>query len=157
MKQERFPNEKEHIYFYLKDDEYGFLSNFYPSVILVNGVSYPTVEHLYQSMKTRDGAIRVWISNAPKPYFAMSMGRQLRPKDGFDRERWEREKNDVMYAGLLAKFKQHQDLRTKLLNTGNAILHENSPTDKYWGAKGKDMLGKLLMRVRDVMSAYDVR
>ena len=51
-----------------------------------------------------------------------------------------------------AKFIQHPDLREKLLSTGDAILHEDSPWDKYWGyAKGGglDRLGKLLMQVRE--------
>lgn len=31
-----------------------FLSNFYPSPIIYDGVAYPTVEHAYQAQKTLD-------------------------------------------------------------------------------------------------------
>lgn len=37
--------------FYDADGPYGFLSNFYKSNILVDGINYPTSEHLYQSLK----------------------------------------------------------------------------------------------------------
>jgi ribA/ribD-fused uncharacterized protein len=145
-------NEKEHIFFYLKDNEYGWLSNFYPSPIRIRDKYYPTVEHFYQAMKTEDSAISDWIASAPKPYLALRAGQNLRDKDGFNRLEWEKDKKTIMYVGLICKFEQHPDLRTKLLNTGDAILHEDSPTDRYWGVKGQDMLGKILMEIRKVMS-----
>jgi ribA/ribD-fused uncharacterized protein len=145
----------EHIYFYLKDDEHGWLSNFYPSPIKTNMRTYPTVEHLYQSAKTYDEEIADWIAKAPKPYLAMRVGRCLRDKDGFEKESWENVKNGMMYSALILKFKQNIELRVKLMETGRAILHEDSPTDKYWGRKGKDMLGKILMEVRQIVWMWD--
>jgi len=53
-----------------------------------------------------------------------------------------------MHFGLVAKFEQNEDLKRKLLGTKDAMLYENSPTDMFWGKKGKNMLGHLLMRVR---------
>ena len=147
MKQERIEDGKKHIYFYLKDDEYGWMSNFYPSVLIIDGMTYPTVEHFYQSMKTLDGAIRVWIANAPKPFLAMTIGRKLRDKDGFDQKYWETIKVNVMLIGLRHKFRDPW-LRRKLLDTEDAVLHEDSPSEKFWGVKGKDQLGKCLMEVR---------
>lgn len=142
----------EDIYFYLKDDEYGWMSNFYPSPICDdNEVFYPTVEHFYQAYKTGDPAVATWIASAPKPYLAMKAGRNLREKDGFYPQ-WEDIKRTVMVNGLRLKF-QIPELREKLLATGNARLHESSPTDKYWGVKGEDQLGKCLMQVRDEIRA----
>ncbi len=47
----------------------------------------------------------------------------------------------------MAKFKQHSDLREKLLQTGEAILVEQSPTDSFWGCgadgKGLNLLGQM--------------
>ena len=54
-----------------------------------------------------------------------------------------------MLTALRAKFKQNLKLKLKLLETGNAKLHEDSPSDMYWGVKGKDKLGKILMIVRE--------
>ena len=76
----------------------------------------------------------------------MKAGRSLRKKEMV--ENWDEIKADIMLKGLRAKFK-NPELRKKLLATGNLPLHENSPTDMYWGIKGKDMLGKLIMKVRE--------
>ncbi len=53
-----------------------------------------------------------------------------------------------MRKALYAKFIQNLDLREMLLATGDAELHEDSPTDMVWGRRGQDLLGKLLMELR---------
>ncbi len=60
-----------------------------------------------------------------------------------------------MLKALRVKFDQHQDLKQKLLSTGDAKLVEASPYDSYWGnatrkdgSKGLNKLGILLMKVR---------
>ena len=61
-----------------------------------------------------------------------------------------------MYKALIAKFTQHEDLKEQLIATGNSFLVEHTKRDKYWGdggdggndTKGRNMLGKLLVRVR---------
>ncbi len=56
---------------------------------------------------------------------------------------------------MLCKFQTHRDIRDILLSTGNAEIVENSPIDFYWGCgadgSGKNMLGKILMEVRDIL------
>lgn len=57
-----------------------------------------------------------------------------------------------MKTGLIAKFSQHEELRIKLINTGDYDLIEHWE-DKYWSdgggpGKGKNTLGKLLKEVR---------
>lgn len=62
-----------------------------------------------------------------------------------------------MHKALLAKFTQHEDLKEKLLDTGDCLLVEHTKNDAYWGdggdggndTLGKNMLGKLLARVRN--------
>lgn len=58
-----------------------------------------------------------------------------------------------MYDALRYKFTLHKDLCEKLLETGDAILIEHTVKDRYWAdggdGKGKNMLGKLLMKVRE--------
>lgn len=39
-------------------NEYRFLSNFWPAVVELDGIRYPTVEHAYQAAKTLDRAAR---------------------------------------------------------------------------------------------------
>jgi ribA/ribD-fused uncharacterized protein len=54
-----------------------------------------------------------------------------------------------------AKHDQHEYIQRKLLETGNAELIENSPTDSFWGRgpdwKGRNELGKIWMRLRQEM------
>ena len=62
-----------------------------------------------------------------------------------------------MHKALVAKFTQHEDLKEQLLATGNSFLVEHTKRDKYWGdggdggndTIGRNMLGKLLVRVRN--------
>lgn len=138
---------RNEINFYRSKNEYGWLSNFWRCTQNVDDILSPTNEHYYQSQKTKNPIITAWINFAINPYLAMCAGRSLREgKELIDN--WEEERVYVMLKGLRAKFKD-TELKEKLLATENAILHEDSPTDLFWGVKGKDMLGKLLMQVRD--------
>jgi ribA/ribD-fused uncharacterized protein len=138
---------KKIILFYSRDDEYGWMSNFERASQIVDGVMYTTNEHYYQAQKSPLIEFHEWIANAPNPYAAMKAGRALRPHEVV--VDWDRKKFDVMLKGLRAKFEQNPKLRQKLLDTGDMTIHENSPTDMIWGVKGKDILGKLLMQVRE--------
>ena len=81
------------------DGDYAFLSNFYPSTIYHEGITYPTNEHFFQAMKTLDIDERKAIAAAETPGLAKRMGRnvKLRPD-------WEAVKVDVMRLGLILKF-----------------------------------------------------
>lgn len=135
------------INFYSRKEEYGWMSNFWRQSMVIDGVIYPTNEHYYQSQKAKDEHISEYVRTAPTPYLAMVLGRALRPHEMVDN--WKDKRVEVMLKGLRAKFKQDRELKQKLLDTGNAVLHEDSPIDIFWGKKGKDMLGKLLMQVRE--------
>jgi N-glycosidase YbiA len=139
---------KKIILFYGRDEEYGWLSNFERSIQVVDGNEYPTNEHYYQAMKANSEEFRKWIADAPNPFAAMKAGRSLREGKEL-RSDWDTFKFDYMYKGLIAKFSQNPELKRKLLDTGDIEIHENSPTDMIWGIKGQDMLGKLLMKVRN--------
>ena len=142
--------ELKEINFYIREDEYGWLSNFWREEQIVDGLHYPTNEHYYQSQKanySHNLQIHNWIKTAPNAYLAMCAGRSLR--DGKEkREDWNVWRVNFMLKGLRAKFK-NPELRQKLLDTENAVLHEDSATDMFWGKLGQDMLGKLLMQVRE--------
>lgn len=66
---------------------------------------------------------------------------------------WEKVKDDVMRNVVRIKFKQNPELAQKLLATGSSVLVEHTKNDKYWGdggdGTGKNMLGKILMEIRD--------
>jgi len=136
------------INFYSRKPLYGFLSNFHRCPQIVDGVEYPTNEHYYQSMKAKDLRVAKWIASAPSPFLAMRAGRMLRRGKEF-RDVWtDSMRLAIMLKGLRAKFSD-EHLKSRLLATGDATLHEDSPTDMFWGKKGRDCLGRLLMTVRD--------
>ena len=140
----------EEINFYSNKKDYGWMSNFYRATIIIDGEEYPTTEHYYQSQKAETEELRRWIASAPTPYLAAMAGRALRAFKGeISPSLWDRRKDTVMMTALRCKFNQNDDLRAKLLATGDAVLHEDSPNDMYWGKKGQDKLGKFLMQLRD--------
>jgi len=127
--------------------EHAFLSNFHPSPLDYEGLTYPTVEHAFQAAKSTDAADRLRISLTAKPGQAKRLGRRvaLRPD-------WERVKLGVMLGLLRLKF-ERPELRQMLRETGSAELIEvNGWGDRYWGqdrqGNGQNHLGELLVQVR---------
>ena len=110
-------------------------------------MTYPSVEHAYQSAKTLDKSERKRIAALPTPADAKRAGRALKLRDD-----WEQVKFDVMETCVRSKFTTHGDLRAKLLATGDAELIEgNDWGDTIWGqvnGVGENRLGKILMKVR---------
>ena len=128
--------------------KYRFLSNFADSPFVYNGLKYPTVEHAFQALKTDDLNEHEKIRFAPTPAEAKNMGRKIVMKVG-----WEDIKIGVMLNLVREKFKQNDDLRMKLFDTGDEELQEgNWWGDKFWGiceGEGENHLGKILMIVRE--------
>lgn len=127
----------------------GEYSNFARYPFDVGGVHYKTSEHYFQCMKFAPGPDRDEVLKANKPSDAAAIGRdRARPL----RKDWEEVKDDVMYQAIKYKFEKYPKLQELLLSTGDREIIENSPIDSYWGCGadglGKNMLGKLLMKLR---------
>ncbi|MCK4544945.1 NADAR family protein, partial [candidate division WOR-3 bacterium] len=120
-------NDIDKIGFYIRNKPYGFMSNFWRAEQTIGGITYPTNEHYYQSMKAKDPKIREWIANSPKAWNSMKAGRSLRENEMHDD--WDEYKVDFMLTGLRAKFQQNEDLKKMLLETGDAHLYGDSPID----------------------------
>lgn len=127
--------------------EYGFLSNFYPSMLVFQGWHYPTVEHAFQAFKMTTTEDHHIVRSALTPGIAKRIARSRPKKDD-----WDQVRDMCMLCCLRYKFGTHLELRDKLLATGDAILVEgNTWGDVYWGVckgKGENKLGQLLMQVR---------
>ena len=128
--------------------KYGFLSNFYHDCcIKADGQVYVSVERYFQSMKNNSNVYKSAIAGARTEADAKHLGKKIHL-----RHDWEEVKDQVMLDGLRLKFSD-PELRQKLLDTGDAYLEEgNTWGDRYWGVfngQGKNMLGKLLMQVRE--------
>lgn len=85
---------------------------------------------------------------------AARMGRDRKKKLRRD---WESVKVSIMRKAVQAKFTQHDNIREVLLSTVDAKIVEHTENDNYWGdggdGSGKNMLGKILMEVREELRA----
>ncbi|KAI6657308.1 Riboflavin biosynthesis protein PYRR, chloroplastic-like [Oopsacas minuta] len=140
------------ILFYDDDKPYYELTNFARIGFSLDGDYWPTSEHYFQAQKFEG-----------YPYMKAEVRKLASPRDAFDyvrkpenksliRKDWPSVKEEIMYKALKAKFTQNTDILTKLLNTNDCMLVEDSPHDMYWGngadKKGKNRLGELLMKLR---------
>lgn len=142
------------INFYSVSDEYGEFSNFATFPIVDKRKRWPTSEHYFQGQKFDNPAHREEIRKAKTPMIAARLGRDRKKKL---RRNWESVKDNVMRDAVRAKFTQHDELRLLLLSTGSAKLVEHTSNDAYWGdggdGSGKNMLGRILMEVREQLRA----
>ena len=143
---------RQKIFFWSDNDKkkYGCFSNFYEGPYIIDDKVWPTTEHYFAAMKSEDEKEREAICKAATPLDAKRMGRvvKLRPD-------WEDVKYEIMLDALRAKFGNNAKLKEILLSTGDALIYEDSPTDKVWGTgekggvgTGQNLLGKALMQVR---------
>jgi N-glycosidase YbiA len=148
LPEKEVPQKARHeILFSSRYKETAFLSNFYPCVINIDGKTYASVEHYYQSQKTLDPTLSEWMRNAPSALYVKKLTEVLRRKDV--RTDWQEVKVGIMRRAIRAKFTQNENLKKKLLDTGDAVLHEDVPDELFWGMAGQDMLGKMLMELRE--------
>ncbi len=140
------------------------LSQWFPAPFEVDGITYPTAEHYMMAEKARifgDDGIRNAILRTHTPETAKKLGRIVR---GFDTGVWEKHRFGVVVRGNEAKFRQNEDLKELLLETGDRILVEASPYDQIWGVgmseddtrifdprqwRGLNLIGFALMVVRN--------
>ncbi len=133
-------------------DEWGFLSNFFPAVLLWEGIHFPSSEHAFNAGKTLKIEDRIRIAAAPTAAEAKRIGRSVTLRPGWD----EVVRYQVMAAVLRAKFTCRADRVRLLLSTGDRELVEgNTWHDTHWGVCtcrthgfGENHLGRLLMDLR---------
>lgn len=128
--------------------EYAFLSNFYSAPVTYKGVTYLNSEAAFQAQKVSSDSPFKDMFPELSPSEAKKLG--LRVPLISD---WEKLKDQFMYEVCTLKFIQNEDLKERLLATGDAKLIEgNDWGDTYWGVCrmiGQNKLGEILMRVRE--------
>ena len=155
--------EPECVFFWHEYDVNGCFSNWYTSPFVIDDFCYDHVEQYLMAQKAKlfhDARAYTAILKATNPKECKRLGREVKP---FDAATWDKVRYKVLLAGVRAKFSQNEELKKKLLATGNAILAEASPYDDIFGIKldahsaatvpceqwpGKNLLGKALMEVR---------
>lgn len=144
--------------FYKEFGELGYLANYSLYGFLKNGIYYPTAEHYYQSEKFDDVLLKEKIIQAKTPHEAASIGRD---RNNIRRENFTNIKLDVMYEGVLEKFLQNSDIRSKLIETGKQEIREMTVKENYWGMgpklDGKNEFGRILMKVREEVKDFVLR
>lgn len=123
-----------------------FLSNFYPVVVVLDDIEYPTVEHAYIAAQNDSMYFKYLIKEAPSVQVAREIGRFTKI-----RSNWSEISHNVMYNLLVQKFNQ-PDFQQELCKTGTRKLVGTNSWDKtYWNVTPSDepsRLAVLLMEIR---------
>ncbi|HEM2744255.1 TPA: NADAR family protein [Streptococcus suis] len=141
------------INFYKVNDPYGEFSNFSAfGFVDEEGVYWPTSEHYFQAQKFASEELREKIRNYSSPMDAALEGRK---RENPLRDDWEKVKDDIMFFAVYQKFSQNPTLKELLLSTNEFEIIEHTRNDSYWAdggdGSGKNMLGQILMRVRQML------
>ena len=143
----------------------GVFSNFTPTHMMqYKGHTFYTTEQAFMWAKAQlfgDKNSARLILAEKNPAKAKQLGRGVK---GFNPTHWDINKEFLMYEVNLAKYSQFEDYRKILLSTGNKELVEVNGKDTVWGIglyandsrihdpkqwKGQNLLGKVLMKVRE--------
>lgn len=152
------------ICFHNPEEENGYLSNWFLSDFTVDGIMFSSMEQymmykkavLFQDQKTAEKILRTDDVAEIK-----ALGRTVR---NFDDKIWINSREAIVYKGVYEKFCQNPELLKRLKDTGDDMIAECAVKDRIWGIglsmkdedrfhperwKGQNLLGKILMRVRD--------
>lgn len=141
---------------------WGPLSNFYNGSMKMDNMTFVTSEHCYQwhactEMLRDDIAEKVFHARTPKE------AKQLASEVKLGSNVWGTKRDDVMRNVIRAKAASNKEFRDELLNSGDKLLVESSPSDTYWASgldhrttlttdpsyyPGQNTLGKILTEVR---------
>lgn len=154
-----------------------FLSNFHKVNIPWRGMTFPSVEHAYQSAKFDSNALEnipvsLWhtiedMLEQTIPVTANFFTRESRSgsikkvanlltEKKFIRDNWDEIRVETMIELLITKFSL-EEMKNQLILTENKYLIEgNDWKDTFWGAckekgryRGRNILGFILMNIRD--------
>jgi ribA/ribD-fused uncharacterized protein len=140
-------------------------------VVTLDGVEYRSVEHAYQAAKVLDPKRRQVLTLAFNPTLTATKAKKIGRNFTNLRDGWDEIKYNIMAELLVQKFSDPK-MRRVLEASGKAELIEgNWWHDTYWGVcygglkdgfhgrtcekwphepDGQNMLGKLLMQIRDI-------
>lgn len=150
--------------FHNPEEENGYLSNWYLSDFKVDSIQFSSMEQYMMYKKAivfNNTKIAKKILETTDVSKIKALGRQV---SNYNDTYWNGVRQIIVYKGLLEKFSQNEDLKKRLLNTGNDILAECAVQDKIWGIgismkevarwniekwRGQNLLGFALMMVRE--------
>lgn len=142
----------------------GAFSNWYMSDFEYDGIKFTSLEQYMMYKKAEvfgDESSAAKIRSTNDPQKIKSLGRGVK---NYSDTVWNGVRQIIVYEGLYAKFSQNEELKEKLLATGEAILAEASGVDLIWGIglsmtdenrfdmskwEGQNLMGFALMEVRN--------
>lgn len=157
----------EIICFHNPKEENGYLSNWYLSNFIIEGILFSSMEQFMMYKKAMcfdDQIVANKILETKDVAEIKALGRQV---SNYNDSIWNGMRQILIYEGLLAKFTQNEDLKEQLISTGDAILAECAVKDRIWGIglsmtspkrldiyqwNGQNLLGYALMLVRKRIS-----
>ncbi|KAJ7132053.1 DUF1768-domain-containing protein, partial [Mycena epipterygia] len=131
--------------------------NYSSHPIFYNDVRYPSAMHLHEAMKylPNNPALAEHIRTCGDASRVHAVSQEIaRSAPNAVRGDWKTAYLPLMQEVLLHKFRQHPDLRTMLLGTGDAQLIYADEEDPHWGEGapgqgGSNYLGRILEGVRE--------
>lgn len=156
--------EADAVYFHKPEEPHGYLSNWYPSHFDLDGMHFSSVEQYIMYRKCMilgDKASAKAVMATDDVAKQQAIGKNA---SGYIDAVWDGIRQMVVFRGLMAKFTQNEELRQKLLDTGDAYLVECAKSDIIWACgislyddkrfdahnwKGRNILGFALMEVRE--------
>lgn len=155
---------KNIICFHNPNEKNGYMSNWYISSFIVDGITFTSVEQYmmyYKSMVFCDELTADKILSTDNVAEIKSLGRMV---SNYDDNYWNGVRQIIVYNGLLEKFSQNKNLKKLLKSTEDAVLAECAVKDCIWGIglsmkdpdrfdrnkwRGQNLLGYALMMVRE--------
>lgn len=124
-----------------------FLSNLWHVRVVLDGHTYPSVEHAFQAARTLDPSVRARVRACT---YASAAAAAV--TGAVERPGWSRMHKDVMKDLLLQKFDPKNRCAERLLQTGESeLIWNNHVGDRFWGCSGgvgENHLGLMLMEIR---------
>lgn len=159
--------ENSPLFFYShKDDETGYLSQFYPSIFTYKHRTYNCCEQWMMAWKARlfkDRETLELIMMEDNPTHLKHLGRRVK---NFNDIEWKKYRYAIVKRGNLLKFSQNKILAKKLRKTKSRELVEATIFDRIWAIGcsvkaaptyprdkwGLNLLGLALMSVRNKLN-----
>lgn len=159
-KVEHYPAEQT-VGFTKTDAEWGILSNFAKTPMIVEGIEFVSVEQMYHYIRLNSASERAEYLKLV-PGMALKMKAKTFAKRGIERSDWRDIAVDVMRFCLNHKYASSETFRNELERSRDKYIIEDESnrrkTPDSWGAVydvatneyyGKNIMGRLLMELRD--------
>lgn len=120
----------------MQDERFGFLSNFYGCRFTdAHGNLFRSSEQYFMKQKQeafepQNERLARAIMTAATPSRAKALGRTVK---NYDDDVWKTKRYAAMLQALKLKFASSDDLRARLLATGDKAIYEASHRDAIWG------------------------